>query len=93
MGVTTKSSPWVSAAGGISGDHIEAYLARGGDLDALGDLYLHLLDERFGPEGRVVDKSIDMSRFMGVIAAALAKAQGELVNPEKTLTATVRSPV
>lgn len=32
------------------------------------------------------------SDTIGVIAAALAKAQGELVNPEKTLTATVRSP-
>jgi hypothetical protein len=32
------------------------------------------------------------SETIGVIAAALAKAQGELVNPEKTLTATIRSP-
>ncbi|WP_439922628.1 ERF family protein [Nitrobacter sp. JJSN] len=32
------------------------------------------------------------SETIGVIAAALAKAQGELVNPEKTMTATVRSP-
>jgi hypothetical protein len=32
------------------------------------------------------------SETIGTIAAALAKAQGELVNPERTLTATVRSP-
>jgi hypothetical protein len=32
------------------------------------------------------------SETIGTIAAALAKAQGELVNPEKTLAATVRSP-
>jgi hypothetical protein len=32
------------------------------------------------------------SETIGVIAAALAKAQAELVNPEKTLTATVKSP-
>ncbi|WP_442935610.1 ERF family protein [Nitrobacter sp. NHB1] len=32
------------------------------------------------------------SETIGVIAAALAKAQGELANPEKTLTATVRAP-
>ena len=32
------------------------------------------------------------SESIGAIAAALAKAQGELTNPEKTLVATVRSP-
>jgi hypothetical protein len=33
------------------------------------------------------------SESIGAIAAALAKAQGELTNPEKSLTATIRSPV
>src|SRR3977135_3261389 len=32
------------------------------------------------------------SESIGAIAAALAKAQGELTNPEKLLTATIRSP-
>ncbi|MCP1853276.1 MULTISPECIES: ERF family protein [unclassified Bradyrhizobium] len=32
------------------------------------------------------------SEHIGAIAAALAKAQAELTNPEKTLTATIRSP-
>ena len=32
------------------------------------------------------------SEIIGAIAAALAKAQGELTNPEKSLTATIRSP-
>jgi hypothetical protein len=32
------------------------------------------------------------SKSIGNIAAALAKAQGELTNPEKSLTATVESP-
>jgi hypothetical protein len=32
------------------------------------------------------------SETMGALAAALAKAQGELSNPEKSLTATIRSP-
>src|ERR1700681_3748555 len=32
------------------------------------------------------------SDTIGAIAAALAKAQGELSNPEKSLTATIRSP-
>src|SRR5450432_2230724 len=31
------------------------------------------------------------SETIGAIAAALAKAQGELVNPEKSLTATIRA--
>ena len=32
------------------------------------------------------------SETLGAIAAALAKAQGELANPEKSLIATIRSP-
>src|SRR6476620_9534381 len=32
------------------------------------------------------------SESIGAIAAALAKAQGELINPEKSLTATIQSP-
>src|SRR6187401_3195100 len=32
------------------------------------------------------------SESIGAFAAALAKAQGELINPEKSLTATIRSP-
>jgi hypothetical protein len=32
------------------------------------------------------------SENIGTIAAALAKAQGELTNPEKSLTATIQSP-
>ena len=32
------------------------------------------------------------SESIGAIAAALAKAQGELANPEKSLSATIRSP-
>jgi hypothetical protein len=32
------------------------------------------------------------SETIGAIAAALAKAQGELSNPEKSLIATIRSP-
>src|SRR6202012_2561621 len=32
------------------------------------------------------------SESLGAIAAALAKAQGELANPEKSLVATIRSP-
>ncbi len=61
-------------AGGVSGTAIDAYLARGGAVDDMAALYLHLLDERFGTEGRIVDKTVDASRFVGVIAAALPDA-------------------
>ncbi|WP_445191132.1 sulfotransferase [Sphingomonas sp. Tas61C01] len=61
-------------AGGVSGDAIERRIAGGGSLATLGDLYLHLLTERFGGGGRIVDKTIDNSRFLGLIAAALPDA-------------------
>lgn len=61
-------------AGGVSGEALQAFVAQGGTPDDLARLYLHLLAERFGPEGRIVDKSIDMSRFLGLIASALPDA-------------------
>ncbi len=61
-------------AGGVSGDALAKYVASGGSPDALAALYLHLMDERFGPEGRIVDKTVDASRFIGLIAAALPDA-------------------
>lgn len=60
--------------GGISGEALEHYLAHGGSVQAMADLYLHLMDERFGTEGRIVDKTVDASRFIGLIAAALPDA-------------------
>ena len=62
------------AAGGTSGEAIEAYLARGGAPEAMADLYLHLLEQRFGSTGRIVDKTIDNSRFLGLIASILPEA-------------------
>ncbi len=60
--------------GGLGGGALEKYLAGGGTPDALAALYLHLMDERFGAEGRIVDKTVDASRFFGLIAAALPDA-------------------
>lgn len=62
------------AAGGSSGDAIAQHLANGGSVDAMAGLYLHLLDERFGKTGRIVDKTIDNSRFLGLIATMLPQA-------------------
>jgi len=62
------------ATGGTSGEAIAAHLGRGGSIEAMGALYLHLIEERFGADGRIVDKTIDNSRFLGLIAAALPEA-------------------
>lgn len=62
------------AAGGVSGDHIRQYIAGGKSLDDLAGLYLHLMAERHPGQGRVVDKTIDVSRYFGLIAAALPDA-------------------
>jgi len=40
-----------------------------------GQAYLHLLDERFGADGRVVDKTLSHSRFLGHIKHVLPKAR------------------
>ena len=61
-------------AGGLSGESVGAHVARGGSLDGLAALYLHLASERLGTAGRFVDKTIDNSRFLGLIAAALPDA-------------------
>ena len=37
-------------------------------------LYLHLLEERFGPTGRVVDKTLEASRYLGTLAAIMPEA-------------------
>ena len=42
---------------------------------AIGQDYLQLLDRRFGPEGRVVDKTLNHSRFVGLIRHALPGAR------------------
>jgi hypothetical protein len=62
------------ATGGVSGEAITAHLAAGGSVEKLGSLYLHLMAERFGPEGRIVDKTVDASRFLGLAASVLPEA-------------------
>jgi len=60
--------------GGVSAANLTQYEEQGGTIDDLAGLYLHLLAERFGEAGRVVDKTIDVSRCMGLITAALPDA-------------------
>lgn len=60
--------------GGRSVDALIAYEARGGTLDALRRLYLHLVEQRFPGEGRVVDKTLNASRYLGLLAALFPSA-------------------
>jgi tetratricopeptide (TPR) repeat protein len=60
--------------GGNSGEALKTFIDNGSSIDDIAALYLHLLSERFGTQGRIIDKSIDMSRFLGLIAAALPDA-------------------
>ena len=58
----------------LSASGLTTYLAKGGKADDLAALYLHLGQERFGKQGRFVDKALNTSRFMGLIAALLPQA-------------------
>jgi hypothetical protein len=62
------------ATGGVSAGAIARHLAGGGSTGAMAGLYHHLLRERFGADGRIVDKTIDNSRFLGLIATMLPDA-------------------
>jgi len=60
--------------GGFRRADWDRFLARGGDPQALRDLYLHLLEERFPQPGRVVDKTLAASRHLGVVASLFPDA-------------------
>lgn len=62
--------------GGVDAKAIAAFsAARPGGLDAVGRAYLHMLDDRFGPKGHVVDKTLNHSRFLGLIHQVLPEAR------------------
>lgn len=58
----------------LSGSGLTSYLKTGGEANELASLYVHLGQERFGKAGRFVDKALNTSRFMGLIAALLPQA-------------------
>lgn len=68
-----------TAAMGVKGftpEAIETYAqSHPQGFAAIGHAYLHLLDERFGPNGRVVDKTLNHSRYLGLIHAVLPNAR------------------
>jgi hypothetical protein len=59
--------------GGQSLPALSAYVNRGGSAPAA-RLWQHWLDERFPGPGRVVNKAVDTSRFLGLAAALLPEA-------------------
>ena len=66
------------ALGDYSPEAIAAFTKRSDAAEAwsaMGKAYLHLLDERFGPDGKVVDKTLNHSRFVGVIRSILPQAR------------------
>ena len=60
--------------GGANAEAINRYSAQHGSLDEMSALYIRLVSERFGYRGRFVDKTIDNSRYMGLIAALFPTA-------------------
>lgn len=54
-----------------------AFAGPGGETlpTRIGRAYLHLLDERFGAEGRVIDKTLNQTRFLGLIHQVLPNAR------------------
>lgn len=60
--------------GGADAASFERWLSAGGDPDVLVQIYLHLAIERFGPHGRFVDKSLEASRYLGLLLAVFPYA-------------------
>ncbi|MDT0506448.1 sulfotransferase [Novosphingobium sp. MMS21-SN21R] len=69
MSVLLRDLPSPGAKG------LAGYLNAGGRADDLAALYIHLGQERFGKQGRFVDKALNTSRFMGLIASLLPQAK------------------
>jgi tetratricopeptide (TPR) repeat protein len=69
-----------TAAMGIQGftpAAVAAFAATRGaqGFDAIGRAYLGMLDERFGTQGRIVDKTLNHSRYLGLIRHVLPDAR------------------
>lgn len=62
---------------GFTPDAVAAFAAAkgGAGFDAIGRAYLGMLDERFGADGRIVDKTLNHSRYLGLIRHVLPEAR------------------
>lgn len=62
--------------GGFSPAAVHAFAAARPDgFAAIGRAYLHMLEDRFGPDGRVIDKTLNHSRYLGLIHRVLPQAR------------------
>lgn len=64
----------VHRLGGADAGSLGDWLAQGRSRAELSRRYLYLLDQRFGPAGRVVDKTLEASRYLGLAASLLPDA-------------------
>ncbi|RYG09428.1 MAG: hypothetical protein EON96_18355, partial [Caulobacteraceae bacterium] len=62
---------------GFTPDTVKVFADResGAALDAIGRAYLRMIDQRFGGDGRIVDKTLNHSRFLGLIHHILPNAR------------------
>ena len=60
--------------GGLEAANLETWLDAGGDPNSLVELYLHLAEERFGPTGKFIDKTVEAGNYMGLLLALFPKA-------------------
>lgn len=69
--------PASMAIEGYTPDEVKASFDKAelGTAGRIGRSYLHLLDERFGKDGKVVDKTLNHSRFLGLIAQVMPNAR------------------
>jgi tetratricopeptide (TPR) repeat protein len=68
MAIVARDLPAASAAG------LDAWLGSGGSANDLTQLYLHLCRQRFPGRGRFVDKGLNNTRHIGLIAALLPQS-------------------
>ncbi len=67
-----------TASGSFAFEDALAYQARSGNADPWGEIgrdYLHMAAERFGPDGRVIDKTLNLGSFMGLLLHTLPNAK------------------
>lgn len=64
----------IERIGGNSVDALDKWVASGSDPADLAADYLHIFSERFGKDGRAVDKTLEASRYLGLVAALLPQA-------------------
>lgn len=61
--------------GSVGAPGLDRWIAGGRRTSDLAALYLHLMAERFGADGRAVDKTPDASRYLGLLASILPDAK------------------